>query len=101
MATDFNTTREDRWANVTEPLAVPDVAVSDVLDVELVDEGLYRVTFVTKQRSVHDRKVESVICLRVVMSGAALERSGLALLHGKQTAAIDAETFADVPARVN
>jgi len=101
MATDSNITRDDRWANVSEPMAVPDVSVSDVLDVELVDEGLYRVTFVTKQRSVHDRKTESVICLRVVMTGAALERSGLALLHGKQTAAIDADTFAEMPAQVN
>jgi len=101
MATDSTTTRADRWANVSEPLAVADVSVSDVLDVEMVEEGLYRATFVTRQRSVHDRREESVICLRVLMTGAALERCGLSLLHGKQTAAVDADFFADVPSHVN
>lgn len=59
---------------VTEPMAIPDVAVSDVLDVEEIEEGQYRLTFTMRQRSIHDGTRENVVCLRAVLTGAALDR---------------------------
>lgn len=76
MATDkYGTSHGDvNRPIVTEPIAVPDVAVSDVLDVEEVDEGLYRLTFSMRQKSIHDGTLEHVVCLRTVLTGAALDR---------------------------
>ena len=66
--------RTERDFVLVEPMAVPDVTVCDVLDVEEVDEGLYRLTFTSRQRSIHDGTCEHVVCLRTVLTGAALDR---------------------------
>lgn len=76
MATDkYGTSHGDvNRPTVTEPMAVPDVAVSDVLDVEEIEEGFYRIVFTMRQKSVHDGTAENVVCLRAVLTGAALDR---------------------------
>jgi len=59
-------------APITEPMAIPDIFISEVHSFEAIGGGCVRVTCTVNQTSVHDGTPERVVCLRVVLPREAI-----------------------------
>lgn len=58
---------------LTEPVVIPDIYVSDLADVEELGNMNYRFTFTTRQRSTYDGlSIENVIVCRLVLPATAV-----------------------------
>lgn len=62
-------------AHITEPIAVPDIFVSELHCIEDIGDGMVRVVFTTNQINPHDHTPERVICLRIIGPKASVPRS--------------------------
>lgn len=65
-------------APYTEPIAVPDVFVTDLARIERLRGGYMRFTFYAEQESIHDRTTERVIVARIVMSAEVVIEAAMA-----------------------
>jgi hypothetical protein len=55
-----------------EPIPIQDIFVSELHDVQEVRDGVFRFTFVTKQRSMVDQSEELVVSARILATTAAI-----------------------------
>lgn len=62
------------FQNITEPIYVPDVYVSDLLCIEDAGDGDLRFVFVTRQRSIYGGD-EHVVVARLVLPATTVYRS--------------------------
>lgn len=54
-------------AVITEPIAVPDIFVSELYSIEEIGSGICRITYVTNLISPHDASWEKVISARILI----------------------------------
>lgn len=59
-------------APYTEPIAVPDIFVTSLSEVEDLGGGCFRFTFCCNQRSIHGGQMERVVVARLVATADAV-----------------------------
>lgn len=57
---------------LSEPLVIQDIYVSDLAEIEHVGDGNYRLTYSTRQRSSYGGEMEDIVVCRLILPVSAI-----------------------------